>query len=175
MRASRLKGVNRRRWLTITVRDHDAPPAPDLVERNFSASGPNRLWVADTASRGCTPCAADLVVGARQVLLAIRQVLGCNPNYISRWKGVWLHNFGSFTEARTAITKWIEWYNDGRPPSHSAIAARISSARYNPNSWLDTEKALLSLATTKISENSRNVILLWSRITFQPTGNAAIR
>jgi putative transposase len=47
MRAARLKGVSRRRWVTTTVRDHDAQPAPDLVERNFSASGPNRLWVAD--------------------------------------------------------------------------------------------------------------------------------
>ena len=35
---------------------------------------------------------------------------------------VWLHNFGSFTEARTAITKWIEWYNAGRP--HQALGYR---------------------------------------------------
>src|SRR5487761_2509968 len=47
MRTARLKGVSRRRWVTTTVRDHDAQPAPDLVERNFSASGPDRLWVAD--------------------------------------------------------------------------------------------------------------------------------
>ena len=47
MRGAGLKGVSRRRWVTTTVRDHDAQPAPDLVERNFSASGPNRLWVTD--------------------------------------------------------------------------------------------------------------------------------
>jgi putative transposase len=47
MKATGLSGVSRRRWVTTTVRDHDAQPAPDLVERNFSASGPNRLWVAD--------------------------------------------------------------------------------------------------------------------------------
>ena len=35
---------------------------------------------------------------------------------------VWLHNFGSFTEARTAITKWIEWYNVGRP--HQSLGYR---------------------------------------------------
>ena len=35
---------------------------------------------------------------------------------------VWLHNFGSFTEARTAITKWIEWYNAGRP--HQSLGYR---------------------------------------------------
>ena len=32
---------------TTTVRDKDARPAPDLVDRNFTASGPNQLWVAD--------------------------------------------------------------------------------------------------------------------------------
>jgi putative transposase len=47
MRGAGLKGVSRRRWVTTTVRDHDAQPAPDLVERNFSASAPNRWWVAD--------------------------------------------------------------------------------------------------------------------------------
>jgi putative transposase len=29
------------------VRDRAARPAPDLVERNFAAAAPNRLWVAD--------------------------------------------------------------------------------------------------------------------------------
>src|SRR6202045_1979316 len=47
MKATGLSGVSRRRWVTTTVRDHYAQPAPDLVERNFSASGPNRFWVAD--------------------------------------------------------------------------------------------------------------------------------
>jgi putative transposase len=47
MKATGLSGVSRRRWVTTTVRDTNAHPAPDLVERNFSASGPNRLWVAD--------------------------------------------------------------------------------------------------------------------------------
>ena len=30
-----------------TRRDQEARPAPDLVDRKFSASGPNQLWVAD--------------------------------------------------------------------------------------------------------------------------------
>jgi len=47
MRAERLAGVTRRKWVTTTVRDHSARPAPDLVDRNFTATGPNQLWVAD--------------------------------------------------------------------------------------------------------------------------------
>ena len=47
MDAAGLHGVSRRKWVTTTVRDRAARPAPDLVERNFTATGPNRLWVAD--------------------------------------------------------------------------------------------------------------------------------
>jgi len=47
MRAANLRGVSRRLWTVTTVRDRKALPAPDLVERNFSAAAPNRLWVAD--------------------------------------------------------------------------------------------------------------------------------
>jgi putative transposase len=47
MRTAGLVGVSRRKWITTTVRDRHARPAPDLVERNFVAPGPNRLWVAD--------------------------------------------------------------------------------------------------------------------------------
>jgi len=47
MKAAGIYGVSRRKWVTTTTRDRAARPAPDLVERNFSAPGPNRLWVAD--------------------------------------------------------------------------------------------------------------------------------
>jgi putative transposase len=47
MKAADLWGVSRRQWVTTTVRAPGARPAPDLVERNFVAAAPNRLWVAD--------------------------------------------------------------------------------------------------------------------------------
>ena len=47
MRAAGLRGVSRRSWIITTVRDRDARPASDLVERNFTAAAPDRLWVAD--------------------------------------------------------------------------------------------------------------------------------
>jgi len=47
MRAAALQGVSRRKWVTTTVRDADARPAPDLVQRHFSAKAPDVLWVAD--------------------------------------------------------------------------------------------------------------------------------
>jgi len=47
MRGAGLQGVSRRRPFRTTVRDETARPAPDLVDRQFTAAGPDRLWVAD--------------------------------------------------------------------------------------------------------------------------------
>jgi putative transposase len=48
MRAAGLVGASRRRnGVTTTRRDPDARPAPDLVDRDFTATAPNQLWVAD--------------------------------------------------------------------------------------------------------------------------------
>jgi putative transposase len=42
-----LRGVSRRKWPVTTVRAAHVRPAPDLVQRAFTATGPNQLWVAD--------------------------------------------------------------------------------------------------------------------------------
>jgi len=48
MRELKIAGVTRRRFKTDTTRRRPgARPAPDLVERDFSADGPDKLWVAD--------------------------------------------------------------------------------------------------------------------------------
>jgi putative transposase len=41
-----LVGASRRKFVMTTARD-GSRPAPDLVDRNFMADQPNRLWVAD--------------------------------------------------------------------------------------------------------------------------------
>ena len=47
MRAPGLAGVSRRKGPRTTIRATGARPAPDLVERDFAAAGPDQLWVAD--------------------------------------------------------------------------------------------------------------------------------
>jgi putative transposase len=47
MKADGLRGVCRRKWVTTTTRDPGAQPSADLVQRQFAADAPNRLWVAD--------------------------------------------------------------------------------------------------------------------------------
>ena len=56
MRELDIEGVTRRRFKTgTTKREARARPAPDLVDRDFSAGGPDRLWVADIT---CVPTRA---------------------------------------------------------------------------------------------------------------------
>ena len=47
MRTAGIAGVSRRRFVLTTKRSATESAAPDLVERNFTATSPNELWVAD--------------------------------------------------------------------------------------------------------------------------------
>ncbi len=48
MREAGLVGASHRRGGPVTTRrDQEARPAPDLVDRDFTAPGPDQLWVAD--------------------------------------------------------------------------------------------------------------------------------
>jgi putative transposase len=51
MREHGLQGVHRRRRGGLTRRDPHAAPAPDLVARDFTPAGPDRLWVADVTQQ----------------------------------------------------------------------------------------------------------------------------
>ncbi|MEV4154750.1 IS3 family transposase [Nocardia salmonicida] len=55
MRGARLQGAFlRRKWrLGSTRQDQRAAPAPDLVNRDFTAGEPDRLWVADATRIVC--------------------------------------------------------------------------------------------------------------------------
>ena len=47
MREADLRGEHRRRFVTTTQRDEHQRPAPDRVERDFTAERPDELYVAD--------------------------------------------------------------------------------------------------------------------------------
>ena len=47
MRSAALAGVSRRKRPPTTVRSQGVDKAPDLVQRQFTAEAPDRLWVAD--------------------------------------------------------------------------------------------------------------------------------
>lgn len=48
MRQAGIRGISRRRgYIVTTQRDERQRPAPDLVQRQFRATAPDQLWVAD--------------------------------------------------------------------------------------------------------------------------------
>lgn len=47
MRLAGLQGVSRRKGCRTTIRGKEVEAIPDLVERNFTATAPDQLWVAD--------------------------------------------------------------------------------------------------------------------------------
>jgi len=47
MREAGIQGVSPRKWKRTTLRGESPRPAPDLVDRDFTATGPDQLWVAD--------------------------------------------------------------------------------------------------------------------------------
>jgi putative transposase len=47
MRSAEIQGVTRRKKIFTTRRDSTARPAPDLVDRDFTTDGPDRLWLSD--------------------------------------------------------------------------------------------------------------------------------
>ncbi|MEL6547301.1 MAG: IS3 family transposase [Myxococcota bacterium] len=72
MRLMGLRGVSRRRGFKTTQRDVSARRAPDLVNRDFTADGPNQLWVADAtyirSAQGFFFLAVILDVWSRRVV-----------------------------------------------------------------------------------------------------------
>lgn len=72
MREAGLQGLYRRRTRGCTRRDPAADPYPDLVDRDFTAAGPDRLWVTDITEHhtgeGKIYAAAVLDVYSRRIV-----------------------------------------------------------------------------------------------------------
>jgi putative transposase len=74
MRSTGLVVASNRRGGPVTTRRHDSSrPAPDLVDRNFTASGPNQLWVANNTF---IPTAAGFLYLAVVLDVRSRKVVG---------------------------------------------------------------------------------------------------
>ena len=74
MREGGLVGASHRHGgPTTTRRDKEARPAPDLVDRDFTASGPNQLWVADIT---CVPTTAGFLYLAVVLDAWSRKIVG---------------------------------------------------------------------------------------------------
>ena len=125
MREAGLVGVSRQRGGVVTTRrDREARPAPDLVDRTFSAEAPNQLWVGDITF---VPTAAGflylaVVVDAYDNAMCESFFATLECELLDR------RRFASQAQARMAVFTFIEgFYNPVR--LHSALGYR-SPIRY---------------------------------------------
>ena len=153
MRELGIEGVTRRRFKTATKKkDAKARPAPDLVDRNFSAGGPNRLWVADITyvptwagwlylavvldawSRRIVGWAmdshmrAELVEEALAMAISRRQAKGGVVHHSSRARSTRLWPLGSTAGKRGSSSRWAPWAT-----RTTTRCARASSRRWSAN------------------------------------------
>jgi putative transposase len=126
MRAAGLAGIYRRRRHGCTVRDPAATPHPDLVNRQFSADGPDRLWVTDVTQhrtgQGWVYCAVILDVWSRRVVgwsIAdhLRTELVLDALDMARWRrrppaGTVLHSDSEYV--RAGVPGLPDPHSDGR-------------------------------------------------------------
>lgn len=72
MRRAGIRGLYVRRRRGCTVRDPDADPAADLVNRQFNVTAPNRLWLTDITehptAEGKLYCAAVMDAFSRRII-----------------------------------------------------------------------------------------------------------
>ena len=74
MRQQSLKGRVRRRYKCTTMSEHDQPIAPNLLERQFEATEPNRRWVGDTT---------EIIVGNGRMYVAA--ILDLYSRFLVGW------------------------------------------------------------------------------------------
>ena len=132
MREAGLVGVSRQRGGVVTTRrDREARPAPDLVDRTFSAEAPNQLWVGDITF---VPTAAGflylaVVVDAYDNAMCESFFATLECELLDR------RRFASQAQARMAVFTFIEgFYNPVR--LHSALGYR-SPIRYEQEMLAD--------------------------------------
>ena len=85
MRQAHIQGVHRRRKVATTRRNPAQAAAPDLVCREFTASGPDRIWVADITY---IPTKAGFLYLAAVIDIWSRRVVGdgpCATTWPPRW------------------------------------------------------------------------------------------
>ena len=84
-----------------------------------------------------------LLLAQGKSYLAIRQALGCNPNYISRWKGrfeaerlagLYSHHPGRAVEKRTPA-RWRPGFWSGPADLHRMVP-RTGAAASWPDTWV---------------------------------------
>jgi putative transposase len=119
MKGAGIQGAKRRgkAWRT-TKPDPLAHRRPDLVERDFSAGGPNRLWVAGLSYLRCREgnLFLSFVIDAFS-----RKVVGCDHGVLASvgsvgdaYDNAMAESFVDSFKTELAVVEYIAWFNNDR-------------------------------------------------------------
>ena len=76
MREDGIRGKVRRRFKTTTMSDHADPIAPNVLDRDFTAAGPNQRWVGDTS---------EFVIGEHGNKLYLAAIVDLYSRFVVGW------------------------------------------------------------------------------------------
>jgi putative transposase len=152
MRSQGWQGAFRRRMFkhATTVQDPTHTPAPDLVNRNFTASCPNALWVADVSE--------IVYLSGKFYLAAVRDVFS---NKIVGWKT----STSNDTDLVLAALSYAAWHRDYTQDDlihHSDKGSNYTSFEFGKHLRLNGIRA--SMGSTGDSYDNALMENFWSTL-----------
>ena len=155
MRSQGWQGAFRRRTFkhATTVQDPTHTPAPDLVNRNFTAPGPNALWVADVSE--------IVYPGGKFYLAAVRDVFS---NKIVGWKT----STSNDTDLILAALSYAAWHRDYTQDDlihHSDKGSNYTSFEFGKHLRLNGIRA--SMGSTGDSYDNALMENFWSTLNIE--------
>lgn len=133
-----------------TVQDRTHTPAVDLVDRNFTASAPNALWVADVTE--------IVYLGGKFYLAAVRDVFA---NKIVGW-ATSRHNDTDLILAALSYAAWHRDYTQDDLIHHSDKGANYTSFEFGKHLRLNGIRA--SMGSTGDSYDNALMENFWSTL-----------
>lgn len=133
-----------------TIQDRTHTPAADLVDRNFTASAPNGLWVADVTE--------IVYAGGKFYLSAVRDAFG---NKIVGWATSWSND----TDLILAALSYAAWHRDYTQDDlihHSDKGANYTSFEFGKHLRLNGIRA--SMGSTGDSFDNALMENFWSTL-----------
>ena len=125
MRELSIQGVSRRRGVRTTTPDRRAAPAPDLVKRDFKASRPDEIWVADITY---IPTHEGWLFLAALMDLYSRRIVGCPGSTPSASRAP-ASPRAAAVPARRSTTRWKRDRDDQNRADHATAMADTARSR----------------------------------------------
>ena len=152
MRSQGWQGAYRRKKFrhATTIQDATHPQAADLVNRDFTATGPNRLWVADVSE--------IVYVGGKFYLAAVRDVFS---NRIVGWSTAMVNDTDLILRA-LEYAAWHRDYTQSDLVHHSDKGANYTSFKFSKRLFLNGIRA--SMGSTGDSYDNALMENFWSTL-----------